>query len=225
MNTSGIYALFNTRNGKLYVGSSVHITRRWAAHRRELRRGKHTNRFLQRAWDKHGEAAFEFRLLEEVDELSRLLAREQVWLDSLRSFERERGYNLSPSAHSILGFRFDDVQKARVSDGLRGKAKTPEHRKNLWRNRQVTEEFRATMAANGRKAAGRSFSPEHKRKKAEAQTGSKNHRAKIDERQVAELKRRLAAGEKGRTLAREFNVHESIVSEIKSGKIWTHVTI
>ena len=52
--------------GRTYVGSSIDIPARLVTHRGELKRGKHSNPILQRAWSKHGEAAFSFDTLAEL---------------------------------------------------------------------------------------------------------------------------------------------------------------
>ncbi len=65
----GIYEIVNLADGKAssYVGSSMNIEQRWHQHRHRLRGGRHRNEHLQRAWDKYGEDAFVFSVLEEVE--------------------------------------------------------------------------------------------------------------------------------------------------------------
>ncbi len=53
--------------------------------------------------------------------------------------------------------------------------------------------------------------------------GSQNPMAKLNEEQVAEIKRRLAAGEKRQPIARDYGINPTIISMIKTGKIWKHV--
>jgi group I intron endonuclease len=218
----GVYTITHALSGKVYVGSSVEIRRRWTAHASDLRRGSHRNRYLQAAWTKHGEAAFVFAVVEEVLDPSSLLAREQHWIDTLQPFG-DRGYNLTPTAGSMLGMRFTDEQRARVSAGLKGKPKSAEHRANIWANREVTAEMREQMAANGRLGRGRPKPADHREKIGAAQRGSANHAAKLTEDDVRAIRARLATGERGRHLAAEFGVVESVVSLIKSGRTWRHV--
>lgn len=80
---SGIYKIENKINGKLYVGSTVNFTRRWWKHRALLRHGKHPNSHLQASWDKYGEDAFSFSIVEQCLNDS-LLSREQFYIDKLR---------------------------------------------------------------------------------------------------------------------------------------------
>lgn len=59
--TTGAYKILNKVNGKYYVGGAYKsFDSRFAWHKRDLREKKHRNRYLQHAWNKHGEEAFEF---------------------------------------------------------------------------------------------------------------------------------------------------------------------
>lgn len=80
---TGIYAITCVPTQKVYIGSSVDITRRWREHRRELRRGMHSNRHLQRAWAKHGELSFVFSIIESCD-AKILVEREQHHVNERR---------------------------------------------------------------------------------------------------------------------------------------------
>lgn len=95
----GIYVIYNNVNGKFYVGSTTHSFRlRWYAHLYQLRLNKHSNFILQRAWNKYGENAFEFRIVEILEKDQELiLYREQYYLDMLFG---EYTYNLERVAHA-----------------------------------------------------------------------------------------------------------------------------
>lgn len=83
-NLPGIYAIVNTRNQHTYVGQSKLLEQREAQHFRDLRRNKHHNPYLQNAFNKYGEAAFTFVVLEYVPAMHELDAREQYWIDELK---------------------------------------------------------------------------------------------------------------------------------------------
>ena len=82
-----IYQIKNITNGKIYIGSTNNINKRWNNHRCKLRKGEHENSYLQLAWKKYGEDAFEFSLLEEVTDQNRI-EREIYYLNETKSFER-----------------------------------------------------------------------------------------------------------------------------------------
>jgi len=76
----GIYKIINVINNKFYIGSAVNFKRRKSRHFSELRNNKHNNFKLQAAWNKYGEQAFVFVIVEELPEGSDLLSAENVWL-------------------------------------------------------------------------------------------------------------------------------------------------
>ena len=76
----GIYKIINVINNKFYVGSAVDLKRRKTRHFSELRTGKHNNRYLQASWNKYGEQAFVFVIVEELNPEADLLVAENVWL-------------------------------------------------------------------------------------------------------------------------------------------------
>ena len=76
----GIYKIINVVNNKFYVGSAVDLKRRKTRHFSELRTNKHNNKHLQAAWNKYGESAFIFVVVEEAEETVNILDLENVWL-------------------------------------------------------------------------------------------------------------------------------------------------
>lgn len=90
----GIYCIENTINCKRYIGLSRNIEQRWNEHRSKLRRGKHGNVYLQRAWDNYGEDVFKFYIVEICD--SNILSeREQYYINKYHTLSHESGYNLT----------------------------------------------------------------------------------------------------------------------------------
>ena len=97
--SSGVYQILCIPTGKLYVGSAVDLRQRWEQHRHRLRRGNHHNIHLQNAWDKYGEARFEFSVLEFVDP-SDLLRAEEARIDRTGCADRNIGFNIYETAGS-----------------------------------------------------------------------------------------------------------------------------
>ena len=89
--SQGIYQIVHTESKRFYLGSSQNIEKRWGQHKSDLRANRHHCVYLQRAWNKYGEEAFQFSILE-LTNLPR--EREQVLLDQLK----EQLFNTSTQA-------------------------------------------------------------------------------------------------------------------------------
>ncbi len=100
---SGIYRITCTITSKFYIGSTTNLRKRKNEHFGKLRRNIHENPYLQKAWNRYGESAFIFEVLELVLTMS-LIAREQYWLNKFKPFKR-KGFNILTEAGSNLGSR------------------------------------------------------------------------------------------------------------------------
>jgi group I intron endonuclease len=100
--TSGIYFIVCKTTGRFYVGSAVNLHERRRGHWSALRNRTHSNKYLQRSWNRHGEVNFEFQVVELVRP-SRLLATEQSWLNKTNCIDRNIGFNILPRALSSSG--------------------------------------------------------------------------------------------------------------------------
>lgn len=114
---SGVYQILCVPTGKVYVGSASDLYDRWREHRWHLKRGTHHSLYLQRAWDKYGETAFEFSVIELVP-VEQLLEVEQRWIDATRCYEEERGFNICVVAGSQLGVRRSIDVKQKIKEGV-----------------------------------------------------------------------------------------------------------
>lgn len=157
MNT-GIYQITNLQNGKCYVGSAVSFSKRWKEHLRQLYNGDHHSTVMQRAWNKYGEAAFEFKKLF-VCAKADLIWFEQRAIDALKP-----AYNICKVAGSVLGYRHTDEAKAAAAERATGNTNR--------RGRKEPAEVCARISAGRKgKGLGRVFSEETKEKIAAAQRG------------------------------------------------------
>lgn len=95
---SGIYRIAIGEN--FYFGSAINLKNREWTHRGELRAGKHANRFMQNAWNKHGEMVFQ---VIEFCNPEDLIGREQIYISQW--FDDPRCMNLSPTAGNTLGVK------------------------------------------------------------------------------------------------------------------------
>lgn len=110
---SGIYQIRNIYNNKVYIGSARNYKTRKTDHFRALRRNKHYNAKLQRAWNKYGENSFVFEILEYVPDINKLIEREQFYIEAKHSVIQ--GYNLAGIAGSTLGVKYSKKVKKKLS--------------------------------------------------------------------------------------------------------------
>ena len=115
MNKPGIYVIYCDMSGKFYIGSSVKIKARWLDHKKTLRKGIHRNDYLQNSWNKYGEPAFEFHVIEYCPK-ENLIEREQFYLDIFQAHKSLRGYNISPIAASCLGVKREKLSEERKKE-------------------------------------------------------------------------------------------------------------
>jgi group I intron endonuclease len=140
---SGVYHIKNTVSNGIYFGRSVDVADRLSHHRQQLRRSVHVNKRLQHSWNKHGEEAFEFKMVweelpERLEELEGLVL-ETVW-GSERLFNHHK-----LSAGGFL----------------------PDNKLGCFSRSEETKK-KMSVAFTGRE-----FSEQHKQKIAEAKTGLK----------------------------------------------------
>ena len=119
-----VYKIENTVDGRFYVGSTAYPRRRWPVHRTRLRNGKHPIIRLQRAWNKYGEAAFVYAVIEHCSKQKRW-DREQYWLTKLDAANPLVGYNRSRFALGNAGWKHKPETLALFTKQRKGKKKPP----------------------------------------------------------------------------------------------------
>ncbi len=112
---SGVYRIVNSITGRQYIGSSINIRYRKFRHFRDLRLGIHSNRFLQREFNKYGETGFLFETLLYCDPEDCVLY-EQMVMDALIP-----ELNLKPLATNGLGQKRSDEFREQCRLRMTGK--------------------------------------------------------------------------------------------------------
>lgn len=121
-NASGIYAIENKLNKKLYIGSSINVRTRKNNHFTDLRNKRHSSSHLQNAFNKYGEGTFIFKVLEYVD-IEELEVAEEKWISKLQAHNRSYGYNSRISVTNNRGLRHSEETKKKISENRKGKGK------------------------------------------------------------------------------------------------------
>ena len=190
----GVYLIRNTTDGKVYVGSSIDIDKRWQSHVNQMKGNRHQNAHLQSAWKKFGQDAFEFTVIEFCPE-GTLIIREVVWVEYYDSLNPDKGYNLEypdrrghteetkkkiSASHTgnpkcmgkkPRGFHHSEETKRKIAESRKGKCV----------GHTVSDDARRRISEARR---GKPLSEEHKAKLSLAHKGkeiSSEHRAKLSE--------------------------------------------
>ena len=90
--SSGVYKITNTINGKIYVGESVSCPTRFYNHKSRLKKGKHNNPGLQTDYDQHSLDIFDFQVIEEHPpdaDKNLLLEREAYFINKYKEEGKE----------------------------------------------------------------------------------------------------------------------------------------
>ena len=144
----GVYRIVNNINGKIYIGSSIHVNKRLEEHKNTLKNNNHHNIHLQRAWNKYGEESFSFEIIEttEVD-INILRQREQYWMDYYKSYDLNIGYNISHSAIGNSGYEISEEAKEKIRKKTTGEL-------NHFYGKHHTEETKKKMSENHADVSG-----------------------------------------------------------------------
>ena len=241
---SGVYGILNNNNGLVYIGSSNNIDGRWNRHRSRLNKNTHSNNYLQKAWNKYGEEAFEFFIFEECLE-DDLITLEQFYVEYYCSYERDKGYNIAIVVDAPMRGRKQTIEsrkkmsKANGGDKFKGEnnpnygnkysketreklSKLNSGKNNPNYGKKLSEEAREKIAEAHR---GTKLSEETKRKISEAKRGKKlteEHKAKLRlYRHTDEAKKKMSEARKGKKLTEE---HCRAISEGQRGKVVSEET-
>ena len=214
-NVCGIYCIERTSDQAVYIGQSVGCRSRINQHKHHLRKGRHANSHLQRAYNKHGESAFVFRVLEACSS-QELDMREQLHLDKARK-SKVVVFNMGDvAACPNKGRKFGPLSnehKLKISNSVKGYKKSPEEcaaisARSLGRKASDETKEKQRLAKLGRKLTN-----EHKRALSIARKGKPHPtneaaRLKLIERNknmvyTPEIIEKMRAASAGRKLSNE----------------------
>lgn len=200
-----IYWIRNTVNNKVYVGSTNNRYVRWRTHKRKLRSNTHHCHHLQSAWNKYGEAAFAFEVIEKVLEEKDLQSAEDRWLE--RFYGLPECYNVGSRSgapwrgrtgaeHPNYGKPMSEEQRATLREAARKQWESSDPRTG----RKHSEEARAKISAKIQQALaegrGGKFIPSEETRKKMSESLKGNQCAKGHVRSD-EHRRKLSEANKG----------------------------
>lgn len=112
-----IYSITNKINNKRYIGKTKFLKIRFYDHLRHLRKNRHVNNHLQRAWKKYQEQNFAFEIIEYIDNEECLNEREIYWIAYFKSHNSDYGYNKTLGGD---GGNASEETRRKISEKLRG---------------------------------------------------------------------------------------------------------
>lgn len=120
---SGIYCIENLENHKKYIGWAFYIKRRIENHLINLRKNKHTNKYLQSAWNKYGEEKFNIWIIEEYPRDREILILMEIYFIAYHNsfYGDGKGYNLTRGGDGGLGTTRSNEWKEFMSKRMSGK--------------------------------------------------------------------------------------------------------
>jgi group I intron endonuclease len=125
----GIYCIKNKINGKMYVGLSNDIQRRFQEHKTPKNKQKTTN--IAKALRKYGLDSFDFTVLEEVFDSEDLESKEIFWIGKLNP-----EYNMNKGGLGNTGRLIKDETRLKISNAvkLNWSQKTQQQKSDILKN-------------------------------------------------------------------------------------------
>lgn len=221
---SGIYEIINVKNQKRYIGQTKNLYRRQCNHIGKLRRNIHPNKHLQNAWNKYGEDAFQFRVLEYCP-LEKLDEKELFWINCYQS--HQVGYNIRTDPVSNRGVKWSEEHHEKMMKIINNEnswyknhtipRETMEKAWSVTRNKVWTQEERERHSKRMTGVKTKNTS----RMKA-AQTGENNGDAKLTELEAKQIIYLLNRGYESSLLADVYKVSFGTISAIKRYRAWAY---
>jgi group I intron endonuclease len=201
--------------GKVYVGQTTQTLKaRKCGHAYRMKKGDRRTVF-QLALLEHSFDSFTWEEIDSAETKEELDAKEKRWIAHYDSMNPERGYN--NTGGGIGGIPNEETRR-RLSEIMKGKRAGEKHPLYGKHHSEETRR-RISEALRGNKhALGKQQSEEAHRKRSEAHRGKTTPLTQSD---VIEIRRRIAAGEKLKSISANFNVCISCISNIKHGRSWS----
>ena len=205
-----VYIIYNTVNGKLYVGKGSY-RHRFLDHKKIARGGKEKYpqySVIHAAMTKYGIDKFVFRIMEYTETDQEALDLETKWIAFLRK-ENYKLYNLTDGGEGTIGYKPTEETKAKTSRTMKG--------------RKLSEAHRQALIANHHHI-GVVFSKEVIDKMSEQRCGEKNVRAKLSNSDIPTILELHNSGAmRDADIAKKFGVSKTTIWGIVTGKRWKNI--
>lgn len=120
-----------------YIGSSNNIHKRYKSHINKLSKNKHSSELMQNDYNNYGISSFELSIISIIETQDReiILDEEQKYLDILKPWDKNIGYNNCKIARSPAKSYLTEVHKNKIREKLIGHSTSEETREKMRMNR------------------------------------------------------------------------------------------
>ena len=171
----GIYKI-TSPTGKIYIGQSIHIKRRWSDHKKMPISDK--GNILYNSFLSHGADSHKFEILERCSK-EMLNEREIYYIEKYQTFDTEHGLNLTKGGDSNVVFSKKTLQKM-------SEAKKGVRPKNLigYKHSKETRDILRKKSMGNKNWLGKNHSEETKEKIRQAKLGKKHSKETIEKLRI-----------------------------------------
>ena len=230
----GIYCIECVETKTKYIGQTYeNFYRRWTFHKWHLKNNRHSNIYLQNAWNKYGTDNFIFYPVESFE----ISQKDTITKTSLDELERKyiqqfdtfiNGFNLTTGGESCKMLPLSDEAKRKIGEknkvNMFGKKHSEETKKLMSESHKgyiKTENHRNNLS---KALTGLVRSEEQKEKCRQANQGSKQKTAKYTEEQIEKVKVDIMNGVSIKEVSNKYNIpYGYIYSGILTDNRWSHV--
>lgn len=117
---SGIYAIRNIINNKVYIGSAKNLSKRKAQHFFTNGINSAHNEYLNRSFLKYGKENFIYEILCYVPNEKDLIHIESLYIKLFETYNPNIGYNMCISGRNRLGLKHKEETKKKISNATKG---------------------------------------------------------------------------------------------------------
>lgn len=223
----GVYKVTNKINGKFYIGCSINIYNRWSCHKaRKSKNGAEYTKPLYIAMREFGKENFEFEIIERCEE-SVLIEREKYWINKLNALEVGYNVKLEMETHNNVKLSLNDIVDIRTRYGNR------ERKKTVYKDYQdrinATGFHKIWNFATWKKVMPEVFTKENRdfHTYNTAQVGNENGRAKLNEEDVYDIRKRRKNGETRKEVYEFYKDRLTFGSfnNVWYGGNWKHIVV
>lgn len=209
-----IYKITNNINNKIYIGKTSNPKRRWYHHCYIAKQpvNKYKKYPIHHAIYKYKESNFKFEIIDQTESKEEIFQKEIQYILNLRN-QNFKLYNITNGGEGVGGYIHSNETRQKISRSNKGKLSGNKHPMFGKGN---------TILGINNPFYGKKHSDDTKNKMSKKRTGSKNPRAKLDEKIVKDIKNNIN-NLSAKELADLYQIKTITIYKILDGTIWTNI--